>query len=139
MPRGGRRNGAPGVAYPNRRDLNQPVRTAPGQPYGQAGQQAAAQQAIPLPQQPSVQTAPVPSQAPTPPEPGLLHAPTTRPGEPVTAGLPVGPGPGTEALGPLGQPDDQVLANLYRAYQVAPNEGLRQIIAKMETLRGVAG
>lgn len=41
--------------------------------------------------------------------PGIhLMRPTERPGEPVTAGLPMGPGPGPEALGPLGQ---QAMAN----------------------------
>lgn len=44
----------------------------------------------------------------------LLMRPTSRPGEPVTAGLPVGPGPGPEAVsGP--SVDDQVrLATLLR-------------------------
>lgn len=37
-----------------------------------------------------------------PGEMGALDRPTERPGEPVTAGLPSGPGPGPEALG-LGQ------------------------------------
>lgn len=32
-------------------------------------------------------------------EPVPLGAPTDRPGEPVTAGVPVGPGPGAEVLG----------------------------------------
>lgn len=34
-----------------------------------------------------------------------LSDPTARPGEPLTAGLPMGPGPGPEALGPMGQTD----------------------------------
>lgn len=66
----------------------------------------------------------------------MLHAPTTRPNEPVTAGLPIGAGPGTEALGHLGAPNDQVLANLYTAYRVAPTEGLRALIEQTERLRG---
>lgn len=40
-------------------------------------------------------TAPAPPSAPPVP----LDAPSQRPAEPVTAGLPVGAGPGTEALG----------------------------------------
>jgi hypothetical protein len=137
VPRGGRRSGAPGVTYPERTDLNQAVRTVPGQPYGQAGAQQAAQQAIPQPQTPVVQASPAPTAAPfAAPESGMLHAPTARPDEPVTAGLPVGAGPGPEALGALGRPDDQVLANLYAAYRTAPTEGLRQLIQTTEQLRG---
>jgi hypothetical protein len=33
-----------------------------------------------------------------------LSAPSSRPGEPVTAGLPVGAGPGPEVLSPMGDP-----------------------------------
>lgn len=49
--RGGARLGQQGQSYSNRSDLNQPVRTATGQPYGEAGRQAAAQKVIPLPGQ----------------------------------------------------------------------------------------
>lgn len=140
MPRGGRRSGKPGATYTNRSDLNaQPVRTAPGQTYGLATQQANAQRALPLPASPPVQASPAPAAPPIAPEPGMLHAPTTRPNEPVTAGLPIGAGPGTEALGALGANDDQVIANLYRAYQNNPNEGLRAIIEQAERARGITG
>lgn len=70
---------------------------------------------------------------------GLL-APTARPAEPVTAGLPVGPGPGPEALGSAGAPTagpaDGVLASLYRAFQANPTDGLRRLIAVAEAQRG---
>jgi len=50
--RGGKVNGTIGKAYGNRSDLNVPrdlpVEAAPDQTYGEAGQQRAAQQAIPL-------------------------------------------------------------------------------------------
>ena len=36
-----------------------------------------------------------------PPVTGRLNAPTARPGVPVTTGLPMGPGAGPEALGPV--------------------------------------
>lgn len=139
MPRGGRRSAKPGASYTNRSDLaTQPVRTAPGQTYGVATQQANAQRAVPLPASPPVSASPAPTVAPAaPPEPGMLHAPTTRLNEPVTAGLPIGAGPGTEALGVLGANDDQVIANLYRAYQLAPNEGLRALIEQIERSRGI--
>ena len=134
MPRGGRRSGRPGQSYPNRLDLqSQPVRTAPSREYGQGVAQQRAQQAVPLPQ--ATPTAPLPAGASPgsvpPPDPGMLAAPTARPGEPVTAGLPIGAGPGPSALA-TGNPDDQVLVNLYQAYRNAPTEGLRALIEQME-------
>ena len=89
------------------------------QAYGQRGEQIAAQQQMPLPQGdnkiPSGGAAispAAPSGGATPPgpsdadllamardfDPGItpLNAPSTRPGEPVTAGLHRGPGPGPE-------------------------------------------
>jgi hypothetical protein len=135
LPRGGRRSGSPGATYTNRSDLNaQPVRTAPGQPYGQAVAQQRAQQAIPLPATPPVQASPAPA---VPPDPGMLHAPSARPGEPVTAGLPVGAGPGPEALGTIPQ-NDQILSNLYAAYRANPTEGLRALIEQTERMRAPA-
>lgn len=139
MPRGGRRNGKPGASYGNRRDLaTQPVRTAPGQPYGAAGRQADAQRAVPLPATPAAAAAPTPQATPfAPPEPGLLSAPSARPGEPITSGLPVGAGAGPEAVaaGLGGGNNDQILANLYQAYKIAPSEGLRALINQAERLR----
>lgn len=135
MPRGGRRSGTPGKAYPNRSDLAQPVRTATRQPYGAAKQQADAQRAIPLPQSaPPPSATPAPT-APPPPEPGLLGSPSARPNEPLTAGMPIGVGPGPDVNSPLVGGSDQVLQNLYAAYRVAPTEGLRALIAQTEALR----
>lgn len=86
--RGGVRQGTPGKGYANRTDLltnrapntNNTAATggvaapaAPSTPHGVA-----------LPVQPSV----YPEDSP------MLSDPTQRPGEPVTAGLPMGPGPG---------------------------------------------
>lgn len=53
------------------------------------------------------------------PLPGHLAGPSNRPGEPVTAGLPMGPGAGPEVLkAPPGVPDqrEQVLMYLMRNY-----------------------
>lgn len=138
MPRGGKRNGRTGTAYANRSDLSsaQPVRTVPGQSYGTAGAQQQAQRAVPLPQTAQPQMPPAAQTRPAPPDPGLLHAPTARPNEPVTAGVPMGAGPGPEANA-MGPPSDQILANLYRAYQMAPTEAMRQIVEQAERLRGI--
>lgn len=125
MPRGGRRSGSAGKTYSNRTDLNTsrgplPVRAATGQQYGKATEQMAAQRALPMgpPPGPAVAppmaagaggaTPPAPA-GPLPGELGPLDAPTSRPGEPVTAGVPVGPGPGTEVLG---LPDENGAADL---------------------------
>lgn len=81
------------------------------QAYGQRGDQIAAQKAVPLPQTPP-QTPQGPPSTPAQDaaqqpdvmalardfDPGItpLNAPSTRPGEPVTAGLAQGAGPGPE-------------------------------------------
>lgn len=122
MPRtgkGGPRNGKVGQMYGNRTDLNTslPVTTVPGQGYGEAAQQRAAQQAIPMGSTP-VPGATAPAPAPATPQqmpqatmsdqmaatpqayPGdlpFLH-PTMYPNEPITSGIDSGPGPGSEAL-----------------------------------------
>jgi hypothetical protein len=109
VPRGGRRSGAPGQAYPNRTDLTaagnkaQPIAAAPGQPYGAAKAQTDAMRAMPLPNAQAADASAVMQAArnfdlsanAAPP----LHRPTERPTEPVTAGAPLGPGPGPETLG----------------------------------------
>lgn len=97
----------------------QAVQAAPGQPYGEAGQQETAQRAIPLPRReaPSPQGSPQPGPPPVPQgdpaaqtqpqdlvqvardfDPGItpLTAPTDRMHEPVTSGLSLGPGAGPD-------------------------------------------
>jgi len=122
MPRGGKRNRIPGASYGNRTDLNaQPVRTAPGQAYGTAGAQAAAQQQMPLAQQPAppaAGAAPVPSPSPAPPLGGLYDA-SMRTDEPLQAGL------DGAMTSPTGR--DLLLA-LYRQY---PNPDLAAAIERL--------
>lgn len=103
--------------YPNRSDLTRPapITAAPGQPYGQAGQQIAAQRVQPMGSQPIAGAPSPPAGAPdiaslmqqhaanTGITPGQhMQAPTARPNEPVTHGLPMGPGAGPEALTGVG-------------------------------------
>lgn len=93
------------MSYAQRTDLNRPVPiNAPtGQPYGVRAEQVAAQRAIPIAPPPAPAMAPSnagPAPAPMGPLPVVpLDADSTRPGEPVTAGVPVGAGPGPEVLG----------------------------------------
>lgn len=75
----------------------QPIRVAPGQPYGDRQQLEELQRAAPLPA--AAQSAPgggaqgISADAITP-----LSAPSQKPGEPVTAGVDIGAGPGTGAI-----------------------------------------
>lgn len=95
----------------SRRTDGQVISTAPGQGYGDAKQQALQQQtapmgaAQPLPKPPDMpspetQAPPAPAFSGTP-----LGAPSQLPGQPVTHGVNIGAGAGTDALqlGPFGQ------------------------------------
>lgn len=104
---------------PRKSRTQQSPQAAPGQAYGEATDQIQAQNVLPLPRvapPQAVQSNSGPVTAPAapvdplaaaiaaaqgalPPE-GGLGAPTARPNEPITAGLPVGPGPGPEVMGP---------------------------------------
>lgn len=114
--RGGARQGSPNTAYSNRTDLNQAKlapTAVPGQPYGAAGAQLAAQSAIPMSgsplgigaaQGPQAQGIPDPSQAPafTGPPPGQvpdLFAPSDSTDH-IMTGVDAGGGQGSSALAP---------------------------------------
>jgi hypothetical protein len=152
VPRGGRRTGTPGQSYSNRSDLNAnrgavPMMAAAGQTYGKKSEQMAAQRAMPIarPATDTVPTAPArptggtpggPPPMPPGPTPGQvlpLDAPTTRPGEPLTAGLPIGPGAGPEAnpFSAVGSADDAVLA-IRAAFAAYPAEELRAILERVD-------
>ena len=125
MPRGGRRVGRQGVGYSQRTDLNQnrelPVRAAPSQQYGQAAAQSRSQEAVPMAAPPAQPPAPLVA----PGGMGPLDRATERPDEPVTAGAPLGPGPGPEVLPQVGPSPIDVLRALYAA---DPNEDLRELL-----------
>lgn len=97
------------------------VSSVPGRRYGEGVQSQALQSALPAPDrstpvEAASPTAVVPGAAMSPEQewamrlgaaqgiqsPGLLRQDTTRPKEPVTAGLPIGPGAGPEILGNRG-------------------------------------
>lgn len=123
---GGRRQGAPGKAYSNRTDLNQPVQVASGQPYGARQEQVAAQKAVPLPAAPPVPASPPPG--PAPGSFGAFDRPTERPNEPITAGMAMGPGPGPEVLRGAINPAGDVEAQLLALYRQSPNNDLLRLI-----------
>jgi hypothetical protein len=70
------------------RPAAQPIQAATGQPYGQAGEQMAAQRVVPMadtrPETPTTSPPPAPAAVPRAPLP-RLDAPSQRPNEPVTA------------------------------------------------------
>jgi hypothetical protein len=118
---GGPRAGTPGRAYPNRTDMNAnrlPITTFHGQPYGVAQAQEQAQRVVPMGR---------PAPSPLPP----MTGPTARPAEPVTTGLPTGPGAGPEVLGMNAGTDnvDQQLRALYALY---PNNDLLGLIEELD-------
>lgn len=127
---GGKRNGRPGASYGNRSDLQQAPRAVPGQPYGVAGQQLQAQQAVPLSQTPPPNPQPQgqPQQGPVPGALGQLHAPSDRPNEPITAGLSQGPGPGPEALGGSVTPPDPTIGLLKGLFAAYPNADIQALL-----------
>lgn len=85
----------------------QVMSTIPDQPYGDQTQQMNEQRIAPMAgQEPLPTPAPVSAPAPDTSAPpaaspysgGAFNAPSTRPNEPVTTGVPIGPGPGPEVL-----------------------------------------
>lgn len=136
MPRGGKRTGRPGRAYPQRTDLNAPLpaTAAPARQYGDRTAQLAAQRAVPMapaPSAPAPAAAPSRPLAPPPGSFGDVLRPTERPGEPVTAGAELGPGPGPEAIG--GAPAANPVADRIRQlYMLEPTEELREILEELD-------
>jgi hypothetical protein len=123
-----------------------PVDAPTGQPYGERARQVAAQRAIPMarPQTDSI-SAPAQSgaaspatqrpSAPSGPSAGgvvPLDAPSARPGEPVTAGLSVGAGPGPEVLGALRGPGETTSDELRAIYARFPTEEMRSLLETLE-------
>lgn len=114
----------------------QPVTTPTGLPYGEAGQLAQAQSAVPVPNAPQATGGPQPpaaqpggmdesavlgaatAMAPHPP----IHRPTERPGEPITAGM----GPGGSPLAVASDPSANIIQGLYARFGF---EGLRQLMS----------
>lgn len=109
----------------NRTDLRTaiPKQAVPGQPYGEAGAQLSAQEAVPMGR---------PDLPPLDP----FDRPTERPDEPITAGAPFGPGAGPETLSfpmappPAGSPQAlyERLQALWQAVPDARNANLAALI-----------
>ena len=121
--------------YPNRSDLRNPskklaAKAAPGQTYGEAGKQIAAQQQVPMAAQPQPTVAP-PQQVERqrPGQFGPLDRPTERPDEPLTAGAPFGPGRMAPMSGYAGvRNGDPILDELRALYAAYPSEELADML-----------
>jgi hypothetical protein len=84
MPRGGKRLGTPGKGYANRTDLDTNYNNTTSAASGGIKPQPMEQ----------------PANAAYPEDTPMLSDPTARPNEPITAGLDIGPGPGSGASDP---------------------------------------
>ena len=135
--------------YPNRSDLRNPMgkvakKVVPGQTYGEAGKQMAAQSAMPIAAPPTSTPAMQQPQI-APGQLGDLVGPTQRPDEPISSGAPYGPGPGPEVFGAPMMPDANKLPSDYSngsrldlinqvryAYSKYPNTALFQLLLELE-------
>lgn len=90
----------------------QPVRDLPNAKYGE-NKAFTAQEA----------GAPMAGSAPSAPPIVGLDAPTQRPDEHVTSGVPMGPGPGPEVLGPAAPPSTGQLSSLLAGLSAADMTG----------------
>jgi len=122
--------------YPNRSDLRNPTKklaakAAPGQTYGEAGKQIAAQQQVPMAASPQPVVAPPQAavERQRPGQFGPLDRPTERPDEPVTAGAPFGPGRMAPMSGYAGvRNSDPILDELRALYAAYPSEDLADML-----------
>jgi hypothetical protein len=122
--------------YPNRSDLRNPskklaAKAAPGQTYGEAGKQIAAQQQVPMAASPQPVVAPPQAavERPRPGQFGPLDRPTERPDEPLTAGAPFGPGRMAPMSGYAGvRNGDPILDELRALYAAYPSEELADML-----------
>ena len=110
------------------------IQNASGGQYGQRAELTQLAQGAPMAQAvPVLPGVPTPTGTGTPPVPTVgIFEPTQRPNEPITAGVDVGPGPGSEALmTPVDSPDQ--LATFARAmYMANPSPQLRRIVEAFE-------
>lgn len=122
---------------PDASQYTQPASAPKGQEYGKAGEQMQRQQVQPIagsrgaPSASQVQAATGmgPGEIPT------LSDPSAFPDEPLTAGLPSGPGPGTNALSTasFGPQELSVMRGLFLKF---PNDDLRRLIEWTESNLG---
>lgn len=89
---------------PGKNNGRQPIQDLPDAGYGEQAEFRSIQQGAPI-QKVAAPSAGAPGGAPSGPLPPPLDAPTSRADEPVTAGVDIGAGPGSDVLG-LFDPSD---------------------------------
>lgn len=121
--------------YPNRTDLQNPaakiaVNAAKGQPYGEASQQIAAQQAVPMGASPVS----MPPQRIQPGSMGDLTRTTERPSEPISAGADYGPGPNMRQAGVASTLPgfNDTIEELKVLYRMFPNDDLARLLSSLQ-------
>ena len=127
------RNPAPasGVGKDSRRTdgpESQPIRAYNAEKHGDRQRLVQQQQMAPLAQEggaPTPQPGAGPGAQPMPAGQGVFGA-TQRPGEPATAGVPFGPGPG-----PMTTPESEIEDLLRAAYAVHPSPYLLDLIRRI--------
>tara|TARA_R100000664_G_scaffold7852_1_gene13159 strand:+ start:347 stop:730 length:384 start_codon:yes stop_codon:yes gene_type:complete len=112
----GRNTNVPPAAR-NYQDTTQAVRRIPGVEYGKQKQLTEQQQAAPLPKDT------MPQEQPKPMANIDVFGVTQKPTEPVTAGLPFGPG-----VGPVKPPQQSVNDLLYQMYAITGDTALLQLV-----------
>ena len=136
MPRKGRVTGA---GYGENKRLNEASQAMDAAMQGAgppvAGQQSSAPVMPPAPAPPAQQGGVPPellaaAAAGPSPQPGGLHGPSTDPNEPLTAGLPIGPGPGPEALAIGGRRRSNQLAETYEMLAQASGDPFYSQLAR---------
>lgn len=115
--------------YPNRSDLRNPAaklaaKAATGQTYGEAGQQIAAQQAVPMGAAPTDVAATTPPPRPVPGNVVDLMAPSERPQDmmaPVMGNTPM-----------ILPARDSVIDEIEVLYSMYPNDDLRDLLSALK-------
>jgi hypothetical protein len=121
---GGPRQGTPGRGYGNRTDLL--MARKPASANLDATGRPITGQAAPQPGQQAPQI--TPDQTPTPTQP------TMYPDEPVTAGLPIGPGAGPEGLASAPAPPNPTIDLLRALLAKTDNPDIRRLLARVNDL-----
>ena len=67
---------------------------------------------------------------------GLLPQPSARPNEPITAGMPMGAGPGPEAIPQMRMAQNKTVAQLSQAAQMTGNPRLAEMARRAQRLIG---
>lgn len=108
-----------GVAGPGKFSVRTDGLSLPSAGYGEGAETQAIKQGAPLAKTPDVRGAQgteVKQAAEKAAPVTSLYAPTERPQEPITSGIPLGPGPGPEVMGMASQ-DSTQYANAYQIFQ----------------------